>query len=103
MTAKSMLFIYDKVKKFGRMGVEASIWLTGEKFVRSLTPLEVKDFQQMWLSTDEDVRSMAFLSGNVLGRPRHTRPLCTRPAPPRPCFQARMPPLSGNFREPCRW
>ena len=61
MTAKSMLFIYDKVKKFGRMGVEASIWLTGEKFVRSLTPLEVTDFQQMWLSTDEDVRSMAFL------------------------------------------
>jgi hypothetical protein len=60
VTAAELLDVYARVKRNGRDGVEHSAWMKGVKFVSSLTPHEVTDFQQFWLSPDDDVRAMVF-------------------------------------------
>lgn len=49
--AMEMMELYERVKKAGgRHGVESAAWVKGVKVVGALTPIEVTDFQQFWLS-----------------------------------------------------
>lgn len=56
MSAEELAEVYTKVKKGGREAVESSQWSRSVKVVGSLTPKEVVDFQQMWLSPDVEAR-----------------------------------------------
>ena len=56
MSAEELAEVYTKVKKGGREAVESSQWSRCVKVVGSLTPKEVVDFQQMWLSPDVEAR-----------------------------------------------
>lgn len=59
-SASDVLDAYSAVKRHGRSGVEASIWEEGVKVIGAITPNEVVDFQQCWLSDDPHVRETAF-------------------------------------------
>ena len=86
-SAGQILEIYDQVKKGGRQSVEGDAWNLATKVVRSLTPHEVTDFQQMWLATDDGVRAAA-----VGEEPPRTAPGTGRARCGRGC----------NSREGCR-
>ena len=60
VTADEIADVYARVKKHGRMGVDHAAWMKGAKFLHSLTPHEVTDFQQMCLTTDVETRRAAF-------------------------------------------
>ena len=67
VTADEIADVYARVKKHGRMGVDHAAWMKGAKFLRSLTPHEVTDFQQMCLTTDVETRRAAFRETSEAG------------------------------------
>ena len=66
-----MLDVYERVKKLGRKGVDHTAWSKGVKVVGAITPLEVVDFQQLWLTPDEETRAMIFGDSSTGGRRRY--------------------------------
>jgi hypothetical protein len=58
--AEEMTDVYERVKRQGRLGVDHVVWSKGVKVVGSLTPLEVTDFQQFYLSPNEEARAYVF-------------------------------------------
>ena len=67
--AREMIDVYERVKKGGRHGVDHATWAKGVKVIGALTPLEVTDFQQFWLTPDVEARDLV-LGSSGAGRKR---------------------------------
>ena len=75
VSAKLLFSVYCEAKTGGRPSVDGSSWSRCVKLVGALTPHEVVDFQQMWLSPDAEARQ--FVLGEKPtkgGRRRRTTP-----------------------------
>ena len=72
--AREVVDVYERVKKLGRNGVDHATWVKGMKVIEALTPLEVTDFQQFWLTPDEEARDLFLGYSSGAGRKRWVVP-----------------------------
>ena len=73
MSAEELLEVYTSAKKGGCDAVESSMWSRCVKVVGTLTPKEVVDFQQMWLSPDQEARQFVLGEKPTKGGRRRRR------------------------------